>query len=146
VIGGYHDKARSKLVSRIEVIDTKDGTSKAPASAGFNLCSARTLHQATVMDGGRILVTGGLTADGKLVPGAEVIGAVQTGTGASEIRAYRVDSLIDQRFLHNTVYVPNHYALVVGGLNSVDLALSPIQDTELFNYDPSPVAPTAGCQ
>ena len=145
VIGGYQDKARKQLVSRIEVIDTKDGKAKSAKQDGFNLCTARALHQAVLMDSNRILITGGIDTGYKVVPGSEMIGQVAIPGGSPEIRSVRSDSLIDQRFMHTMTYLPTHYALVVGGLNSVDLNLSPLQSTELYNYDPSPIPQTAGC-
>ncbi|GMV38563.1 MAG: hypothetical protein AMXMBFR64_02790 [Myxococcales bacterium] len=145
VLGGYQDRARSKLVNRIEVINTQNGQALAGPQDGFNLCTARAMHQATLMDDGRILVAGGLGASNKVVGAAEVIGSVTVPGGAPEIRSVRADAMIHQRFMHNVVYLPNHYALAVGGLNSIDLNLELVQPTELFNYDPSPIPSTAGC-
>ena len=145
VIGGYQDRARTKLVNRIEVINTQNGQGLSGKQDSFNLCAARAMHQATLMDDGRILVSGGLGASNKVVAAAEIIGGVTVPGGSPEIRSVRADVLVNQRFLHETVFLPNHYALVVGGMNSVDLQLSTVQPAELFNYDPSPIPSTAGC-
>lgn len=145
VVGGYQDKARTKLVNRIEVVNTQNGQALSSKADGFNLCTGRAMHQATLMDGGRILISGGLGASNKVVQSAEIIGAVTGAGGAAEIRSVRADVLVNQRFLHNAVYLPNHYALMVGGLNATDLQLSTVVPGELFNYDPSPIPGTAGC-
>lgn len=145
VVGGYQDKARTKLVNRIEVVNTQNGQALSQKADGFNLCTPRAMAQATLMDGGRILVSGGLGASNKVVQAAEIVGAVTAAGGSAEIRSVRADVMVNQRFLHNSVYLPNHYALLVGGLNSTDLQLSTVQPAELFNYDPSPIAGTAGC-
>jgi hypothetical protein len=120
VFGGFIDSERTKLATRIEVLDRSSGVGLAPAANNFNLNTGRAYHAAAVLPSGQILVTGGVQYDGgKLRPVSsnEYIDRVRNAaSGEWEIRALTASSMISQRFHHLAVGLPNGQGLVLGGL------------------------------
>ena len=152
VIGGFSDKERKNAVSRIEVINTENGSQYVSAESGFNMVEARGYHKAVMMENSAILVTGGMNVNGgslTMLNSSEIIGPVFTDASftTSIIKAVKTPfELLTKRFLHNMVYLQNQQVLVLGGLrkldNSVDMAgpsSIEVYPSELYTFDPTPL-------
>jgi len=153
VIGGFSDTGRTSPVGTIEVISTYDGSQL--AGTDFTLKTPRGGLQAVMMDGGKVLVSGGLIADGAggltMATTSEIIGPTfpydpLTGnwSPSQNVLATTEVPLLTSRFGHNALFMDNDQVLVLGGLQKIGdsvLQVGPATATntpsELYVYDPS---------
>jgi hypothetical protein len=154
VIGGYSDTSRKSPVSSIEVISAFNGSQL--AGTDFTLKSPRGHHRAVMMDGGQVLVSGGLIADGSgglsMATTSEIIGPTHpydplsnTWATSQNVLSTPASSLLTSRFGHSALFMDNDHVLVLGGAQKIGtsvLQVGPATATntpsELYVFDPSP--------
>ena len=134
IAGGAYSKNDWETLSSAEIYDPATGRFTQTAS----LKTARMGHEATLLSDGRVLITGGTSAnrDARLVASAEIYDSTTDAfTEAGTMSEARVD--------HTATLLPNGKVLVTGGYGIKDSSSGLTSSAEL--YDPatnsfSPVA------
>jgi Galactose oxidase, central domain/Kelch motif len=98
--------------------------------AAGSLATARTLHTATLLDSGNVLVVGGDSSYGNA--GTGVLSSVEVYNAATGAWSAAASNLINARYGHTATLLPSGKVLVAGGASSASTRLS---SAEL--YDPT---------
>lgn len=107
MIGG---EEKNTVVATISVADKNDGKGEGKVvSLAAKLAVARAWHSATMIPDGRVLIFGGLGADGEIVTSPEVYDPVSQTTEAISVAD------IDPRFGHTATVMTNGNILFAGG-------------------------------
>jgi hypothetical protein len=120
--GGYGVLGDGRVTTSAETWDPASGS----ATAAGALAQARTLHTATRLDDGRVLVVGGFADGGTIRSSAEVWDPA-TGSFAP------TGSLATGRYGHTATLLPHGRVLVAGGVAGGDGSYTLVATTELWD-------------
>lgn len=121
------DVAVVNNVSNSAVTTTLSGTGTAGFILTANMTTGRFLHAATLLNNGKVLITGGLNGSGTALASAELYDPTAgtfTATG----------NMTTTRYRHVAVLLNNGHVLITGGENNGSGPPSPLASAEL--YDP----------
>src|SRR5919201_851647 len=119
VAGGFNWNLTDSTLASTEIYNPANGT----FSAGPNLSAPRSVHTATLLGDGRVLIVGGQAADGSAVASVELYNPTGRNLSAAA-------SLATGRYYHSATLLADGRVLVTGGYDSNGQAL---QSAELYN-------------
>jgi hypothetical protein len=135
VTGGYNNI--HGIIQSAELYDPAAPTTQSWSLAG-NMAEIRTAHTATVLQSGKVLVTGGFGVGGALA-------SAELYDGSASEQWTRTGSMRTGRYGHTATLLPSGKVLVVGGYGATgELADAELYDPETQAWTPAGYPSTTG--